>query len=119
MNFNEQWFCEHIGGFGPPFPFCSVCAEKAERQGSQMNAAKFQVDFELLKEVMLLPEDTKIWAVHMDVAMQLNGYFEIYVEHPDLPEKPEGGLPVTIAPIYRNRHIPEFESWGTKREAVR
>ena len=24
-----QWFCEHKGGFGPPFPLCDICAARA------------------------------------------------------------------------------------------
>lgn len=28
----QQW-CEHVGGLGPPFPLCKICAERAATKG--------------------------------------------------------------------------------------
>jgi len=32
-----QFWCEHKGGLGPPFPYCEICESKAARGEMSMN----------------------------------------------------------------------------------
>ena len=77
-----------------------------------MNRAKVRVSFDFLKDAFLFPEDTTILGVHMDLPMQFNHEFEIWLEHPDLVEIQDGEAVPTVCPTYRSRAIPAFLDWG-------
>jgi len=32
MSDPKQFWCKHVGGLGPPFPHCEICAKEAEIQ---------------------------------------------------------------------------------------
>lgn len=79
------------------------------------NLARFEVDFEFLRQFLLLPKDAKILGVERLVSA--TDYpprrFEIYVEHPDLPKVEAGCEAVRIMPTYtRKKEQVVFESWG-------
>jgi len=76
-----------------------------------MNRARGRVSFEFLTDAFLFPENTKILGVHMDMAMQHNGEFEIWLEHPDLPAIELGDTVPLVSPLYRSRAIPTFSGW--------
>lgn len=84
------------------------CSEKVVSR----NIARFRITFELLAQMLLLPDGTKIQAVRVDPEYPFD--LEIRAEHPEL--KPVGdccAIPL-INPSYRLSitYHPEFESWG-------
>lgn len=68
--------------------------------------AKFTVTFDLLAEMLRLPDDARVIGVHAGMDDMLNKRrFWVYVEHPDLYEVPEGAEVPSVKPRV------EF-SWG-------
>lgn len=61
------------------------------------HAARFKVSAQLLIGVMDMPEGTLIYDIQRDDSRF--DVFEFVVEHPDLPEVPEGGRPVEVEPV--------------------
>lgn len=60
-------------------------------------AVRFKVSGTLLSRMMGMPEETLIFNIKRgDYTPDV---FEFIVEHPDLPEVPEGGLPIENDPL--------------------
>jgi len=84
-----------------------------------MNGAKFQVDYEVLKSLLCLPEDAKIYWVNDTKSPDER--FWVFVEHPDLPEIVSGYSWKEMTPIFEtNTETNQFKmiDWGVEEESI-
>ena len=42
-----QWFCPHVGGFGPPFQYCEICTKETERLNIAFDDARKECRFDI------------------------------------------------------------------------
>ena len=59
--------------------------------------AKFKLTAELLRKALNMPDGTEIYNIVR--AEMWPDTFVFFVEHPELPEIPEGGQPYEITPV--------------------
>ena len=78
-----------------------------------MNAAKLIMTYALLTQMMRLPEAAQIRGVRQKRFER--DRFELFIEHPDLPEVEEGCVPAEFELIYeampQNESGFRFKSW--------
>ena len=72
---------------------------------------RFQVSAQLISQALAMPDGSTI---HNIVRHDFNSdVFIFYVEHPDLPELPEGGMPLEITPIIKADYDKRPSTWLT------
>lgn len=79
--------------------------------GRVRRRVRFLISFELLQDLLMLPEEAEIVGVFASVLDTVSGHFEIYVDHPDFAPVVEGGTIPLVSPTYKTRYVTEFVSW--------
>lgn len=85
-----------------------------------MGMVRMQLSYELLKDSLYLPEDTKIVRTQDFWPHDAPNTFTIYLAHPDFPEAPEGAtVPRADATFRRVRFDTDeapvkFEGWSLR-----
>jgi len=94
-----------------------------KRDSQYANRAFFDVSYELLAELLMLPEGTQITMVTHRPDNPTLPTFRVYVEHPDFPKTEWGYSIPRVSPTYQAEYIKmegdeievkqvSFVSWG-------
>ncbi len=78
-------------------------------ESGQMGKARFSMSFDLLIDLLRLPDGTEIETV---VSGQRPFEFDVYVRHPDLPEVEKGNQWPEACPVFKSREPIVFVEWG-------